>query len=267
MVDIAIYLVLGLFAGLASGLFGIGGGAVIVPVLMGVFMHEGIADAVIMQLALGTSLATIVATSVASIWAHQRRGAIRWRLVGWLVPGLGLGAVTGAWVAHGLNSDTLQLVFGLFELWVASHLLRVAHTPAMIVAALPCRLELSGVGLGIGALSSLLGIGGGTMTVPYLGWRGVPMSSAVAISAACGLPIACFGTLGYVMLGWGNPALPAHALGFVYWPALVGVVATSLFAAPVGARLAHQLPGAQLRRGFGLLLLFIGIIMIIKSIK
>lgn len=261
MTDWMVYGGLGAFAGVLAGLFGVGGGLVIVPVLAFLFRQQGISPDVLMHLAVGTSLATIVLTSLSSVYAHHRRGAVQWRLVWQLSPGIILGALLGAALAERLPGEQLRTVFGVFELLVAlqmgSGLKASPHRglpqwPGMIIA-----------GSLIGGISSIVGIGGGTMTVPFLQWCNVSMRQAVATSAACGLPIAMAGAIGFVINGWGKLSLPEFSSGFLYWPAFAGIVIASMLFAPLGARLAHALPAVQLKRIFALFLAFLGVRMLL----
>lgn len=258
----AIYLALGCIAGLAAGLLGVGGGLIIVPGLVLALKHQGFDDSMLMHLALGTSLASIAFTALASAWAHQRRGALDWRLVRGLSLGMLLGSLTGALAADRISSASLQVLFAAFELCMAVYLIVGAPAVRRALVRAISRLELFLVGGGIGALSAILGIGGGTLTVPYLCWRGRGIHQAVAVSAACGLPIALAGALGYGWAGRDAPGLPALATGYVYWPAWLGIIVTSLLFAPLGARLAHALPVARLQRVFGMVLLFIAVSML-----
>lgn len=255
-----IYIALGAFAGTLAGMLGVGGGLVIVPVLAWVFLGFGIDDSVIMHLAVGTSLATIVFTSISSVRAHHRRGAVQWPAVTGLMPGIVLGVFLGALLAEGLPTAVLRNVFGVFELLVAAQmgfsLLPEAHR------SLPGRIGMTAAGGVIGGVSAVVGIGGGTLTVPFLLWCGVAMRQAVATSAACGLPIAVAGAAAFVWTGSGNAALPPQSLGYLYLPALLGVAASSILFAPLGAWLAHSLPTAVLKRFFALFLLLLGIRML-----
>ncbi len=250
-----LYLLLGAFAGLMAGLLGVGGGLVIVPVLAFVFAQQGVAEPVIMHLAIGTSLATIVFTSLSSVHAHHRHGAVLWPVFWQLLPGIVMGALFGAWVADRLATTPLRIFFALFEFYVAVQLtLNIRPAPHRV---LPGRAGLFGAGGMIGTVSSLVGIGGGTLTVPFLLWCNVAMRQAVGTSAACGLPIAVAGSLGFVIAGWDETGLPSGSTGYVYWPAFAGIVAASILTAPLGARLAQVLPAATLKRIFaGLLVIF-----------
>jgi uncharacterized membrane protein YfcA len=250
------YMLLGLFAGVAAGLLGVGGGLIIVPVLVGLFAYQGFEPSVTTHLAIGSSLGTIIFTSLSSIRAHHRRGAVLWPVFRSLSGGIVIGAWLGSVIADSLSADPLRIIFALFEWFVAVQLLAGYRPRAH--RAIPGRWPLAGAGVGIGTVSAVVGIGGGTLTVPFLVWHNVEMRKAVATSSACGLPIALAGTLGYVITGWGEPGLPAGSTGFVYWPAVGGVILTSILTAPVGAWLAHRLPANVLRRIFAVLLAILG---------
>ncbi len=255
------YIAVGLVGGTMAGLMGIGGGIVIVPALYYLFVWQGFPAAHLMQMAVATSLATIIFTAIASTRAHHRRGAVLWPTVFRLVPGIVLGAVAGGLLVRGISSDWLRVIFGVFEIAVALQIgLGVTPPAGRTLPALP---GMNGAGVLIGGLSALLGIGGGTLTVPFLLWCNVTIHRAVATAAACGLPIAVVGTLTMLAAGWGQSDLPAHSLGYVYWPAALMVVIASFLAAPFGVRLAHALPVAALKRVFAVLLAVIGLRMVL----
>ncbi len=258
-------LLLGAFAGTLAGLLGIGGGLVIVPILAALFHLQGFAGGHIMQLAVGTSLASILFTALASAWAHHRRGAVVWPLVWQLAAGIGLGAWTGGWLALWLGGQGLALVFAVFELVVAAQL-AFGGAPAAHRSA-PGALRNGLAGAGIGVLSALLGIGGGTLTVPWLVWHNVEMRRAVATAAACGLPIALVGSLGFLAAGWNQADLPAGTTGYIYWPAVAAISAASMFGAPFGARLAHRLPAHRLRQLFAGFLALLGLLMLYSALR
>ena len=251
-----LYLCLGAVAGLISGLFGLGGGVVIVPILIFSFTAQGMSPDVLTHLAIGTSLATIVITSISSVSTHHRHGAVLWPVAMWLTPGICLGAALGAFFAVSITGVTLQLAFGVFLCLVA---LKMAFpvNPAG-GASMPGGLGKSVAGSIIGFVSSLFGIGGGSLTVPFLTWVKVPVKNAVGTSAACGLPIAVSGAMTYWIKGYGDSALPPGSAGYVYLPAFVGIVLSSTVFARLGAKLAHRLPGDLLRKAFSVLLLLIG---------
>lgn len=256
----AAYLLLGAFAGTLAGLLGVGGGLVIVPVLAVLFAAQRIAPGSIMHLALGTSLATIIFTSLSSVRAHHAHGAVRWAVFARISPGILVGALLGALVADQLESRNLSLIFALFELTVAAQMWFGARPQAS--RTLPGRFALSAAGGVIGGVSAIVGIGGGTMTVPYLVWCNVAMREAVATSAAVGLPIAVSGALGYLYSGLEQADLPSASVGYIHLPALVGICLTSMLFAPLGARLAHRLPAARLKRFFALFLALLGLRML-----
>ena len=256
------YLLLGAFAGTIAGLLGVGGGLIIVPVLVFIFTGHQFASDVIVHIAVGTSLASIVVTSISSTWAHHRHGAVIWPVFRRLAPGIVIGTFIGAGVADLMNANTLRTFFGVFELTVAAQMaLNVKPAPHR---QLPGWVGITSAGSGIGALSAIVGIGGGTLTVPFLVWCNTQMHKAVATSAACGLPIALAGAVAYTLTGLNETSLPAGAVGYVYWPAFVGIVATSMLFAPLGARLAHRLPVNVLKKVFALLLAILGIRMLMQ---
>ncbi len=255
--DVAAYLALGAVAGVLAGLLGVGGGLVIVPALVWVYRAHGFDEALVAHLAVGTSLATIVATSLSSVRAHHRRGAVRWPLVARLAPGIVLGTWLGAVVADRLSTVWLQRVVGVFALAVAVQMLRGVKPSGH--RDLPGALGMTAAGGVIGGLSGVVGIGGGSLTVPFLTWCRVDIRRAVATSAACGFPIAVAGALGFIVTGWSVPKLPPGSTGYVYWPAFAGVAAASVLSAPLGAYLAHTLPVVVLRRVFALVLGVVGL--------
>jgi uncharacterized membrane protein YfcA len=254
--ELAAYLATGIASGVLAGLFGVGGGVVVVPALIFIFGRIGLAPDWIPHLAVGTSLAAIVATGAASACAHHRRGAVRWDLVRSLAPGIVIGAWAGAAFAGILSDEWLKRLFGCFLLYVGGRmLLRRANTPWR---TLPGTTGMLAAGAGIGALSALVGIGGGTITVPFLNRVGIDMRRAVATSSACGVPIAVAGALGFMAVGWGREGLPLASTGFVDWPAVAAILAASVPIAPLGAHLAQRLPVDQLKRVFAVLLLALG---------
>ncbi|HHC72773.1 MAG TPA: sulfite exporter TauE/SafE family protein [Thiotrichales bacterium] len=259
-----LYLAAGAVAGVLAGLLGVGGGLVIVPALAWLFSRQGVAAEVIMPLALGSSLATIVVTSISSTLAHHRRGAVRWALVALLAPGLLVGTWGGAQLADLLGSGVLKRIFALFEIAVAVKM--VSGWGPRPADRRPGRPAAIGGGLTIGVVSALVGIGGGTLTVPFLSWYGVPMANAVATSAACGLPIALAGATGYLFAGLDAASLPPAATGFLYWPAILGIVSASALTAPLGARIAHAIDPRRLRLAFAGFLFLIGVWMGVGSL-
>lgn len=254
------YLAVGVLAGLIAGMLGLGGGVVIVPALALAFPLLGIPSEVLMHLAIGTSLAVIVPTSMASTYAHYRRGAVDLSLVRLLLPGLVVGAVLGGWLADKLPSALLGRVFGVFVICVAMQIFFNATAPGR--RPLPGSAGLVTTGAVIGTLSTMLGIGGGSLTVPFLSYCRVDMRRAVATSSACGLVLGVIGATVFLWAGRDHPGLPAGAMGYLYGPAFVGIAAASVATAPLGARLAHSLPVATLKRIFAVLLASAGIRML-----
>lgn len=257
-----IYLLLGCFSGFVAGLFGIGGGMVIVPVLIFSFKAQGLSPTIITHLAIGTSLACIISTSISAIWAQHQRGAILWSVVKKMALWLFLGSIIGAQIAHAIPARELQIIIGMFALLTAAQMFsgwkgKLDNIP------LPQTLGLSVAGGSIGAASAIFGIGGGTFTVPYLTLHGVAMTNAVASASACGLPIALGGAVGFMWSGWQDAGLPKEAWGFIHLPAFVGISMTSLLFAKLGVKMAHHLPAATLKKLFACLLVIVGVHFII----
>lgn len=255
--EFVLYLVLGACAGVLAGLFGVGGGMIIVPVLVFSFTAQGFDPGILTHLAVGTSLATIIFTSLNSVREHHRKGAVRWPVFVWMAIGILIGAGLGSMTAAAIQGPMLQRIIGVFAILVAIQMgLELKPKASREVPGKPGLTLAGGV---IGWASAIFGIGGGSLTVPFLTWRSVPIQQAVATSAACGLPIAAASALSFMALGWHNPGLPPYSLGFIYLPALVGIAATSMLFARFGARLAHRLSPHLLKRLFALLLLSVGL--------
>jgi len=243
------YPLLGVFAGFVAGLFGVGGGLTLVPVLYMIFSAEGFPEAHIMHLTLGTSMATIVMTSVSSMRAHHSYGAVRWDIVKGLAPGLMLGTLGGSLFAGMVPTRPLAMAFTAIVYYAALQM--VLDFKPKPHRGLPGTAGLSLVGALIGAVSSLVAAGGGFMSIPFMVFCNVAIHHAVGTSSMLGFPIAVAGLAGYLIAGWGVPGLPPFTVGFVYLPAFAGVVALSILAAPLGAKLAHALPVKPLKRAFG----------------
>ncbi len=255
MTLLLIYLAVGAFAGLLAGLFGIGGGMVIVPVLVITFEALGFPVEVLTHMAVGTSLATIAFTSLSSVRTHHQKGAVDWPLVKWLSAGILLGAVLGVLTANALSGAGLQIAIGICALIVAAQMgLGLKPKPTR---TLPKNKGLIFSGGSIGWASALFGIGGGSLTVPLLNWCNYPMQRSVAVAAACGFPIALVGGLSNIVVGWDNVLLPENTLGYVYWPALLGIVITSVPCARLGAKLAHRLSPEKLKKLFAVMLVIV----------
>ncbi len=246
------FIFLGAFSGLIAGLLGVGGGLIIVPILITIFQSQDFAAPIIVHLAIGTSLASIVFTSISSVMAHHRKKAVLWPVFLQLTPGIIIGAWLGTAIADLLPNHILRRAFGLFELYVAIQMsLNIKPKPQR---EFPGGWGAFGVGNIIGAISALVGIGGGTLTVPFLTWCNVAMRNCIATSAACGFPIAVAGAIGFIVTGWNNSNLPDHSWGYIYLPALLAIVCSSVLTAPVGAMLTHKLPTQRLKQIFAILL-------------
>jgi len=236
----------------------IGRGLVIVPMLNFVFTMQGQPAAYVQHLALGTSLASIMFTSVSSLRAHHRHGAVVWPFVRAITPGILVGTFLGSKVAALLSTRFLTGFFVVFLFYVAAQMILNIKPKASRQA--PGALGMFGAGNVIGGISSLVGIGGGTMSVPFLTWCNVPLHTCIGTSAAIGFPIAVAGAAGYFVNGLSAPlpGLSEGYAGFIYLPALFGVAATSILTAPLGAKLAHSLPVSKLKKIFACLLLIMG---------
>ncbi len=245
-------LAMGCFGGFAAGLLGVGGGMILVPFITMVLAARGVPDELVVHMAIATSLCTIMFTSLSSVRAHHKHGAVVWRIVKLLAPGILIGSTVGPWIGKQMNTATLSMFFGVFVAFSATQML-VNKKPAA-ARDLPKAPGMFAAGGVIGVLAGLVGAGGGFVSVPFMTWCGVRIHNAVATSAALGFPIALAGTLANVVYGWGEPGLPDYSLGFIYVPALLIIVAASVVMAPIGARTAHRMPVRQLQRIFALIL-------------
>lgn len=251
----AAFLGLGACAGFFAGLLGVGGGIVMVPVLVMLFDAQGFAANLGVHLALGTSMAAILFSALAGLRAHHRHGAVIWSVVRDITPGILLGTALGTLVARHIPTRALALIFAVFVVFLAAQM--IFNLKPAPTRQLPGRFAIASAGAGIGVISSLLAVGGGALTVPFLTWCNVRMHQAIGTSAAVGFPIALGGTLGYIVNGMAAGGLPPYSLGFVYLPGLAGIVAASVVTAPIGARTAHRLPVATLRRIFAAVLVLL----------
>ena len=251
------YLALGLFSGFVAGLLGVGGGAVMVPILTMLFAAQGFPDTEVLHLALGTSMATIIFTSVSSARAHHAHGAVLWPVVRAIAPGIVIGTLVASQFAVRIPTRPLAAFFCAFILYVAVQMmLGIKPKPSR---ELPGTVGMTSAGLVIGGVSALVAIGGGSLSVPFMTWCNVQVQKAIATSAAIGFPIALAGTVGYLIGGYGHPGLPTGSIGFIFVPALACTLVASMLTAPIGARLAHRLPVATLKRIFaGVLVVLAG---------
>ena len=256
---------LGLCTGFLAGLLGIGGGMLMVPFITFILSDRGVAPDLSVKMAIATSMATIIFTSISSVRAHHKRGAVQWGIVRNLAPGIVLGAALASLgVFSLLKGSWLALVFAAFVGFSATQMLRDKKpAPSRTMPGTAGQLASGG---GIGFLSGLVGAGGGCVSVPFMTWCTVPMHHAVATSAALGFPIALANGLGYVLAGQSVPGLPAGAVGYVFVPALVVIASASVLMAPLGVKAAHSLPVKQLKRVFALLLYALASYMLYKGI-
>ena len=248
-----LFLLLGAFSGFVAGLLGIGGGLIIVPVLL-YLLAPSIDQSILMHTSIGTALAVIVFTSISSLYAHHRHGAILWRNFVKLTPTILLGSYSGAILAKYLSFDFLRMFFAFFEITVA--LIMWFGISASSHADNLSRWIWSFAGYFIGLISAMVGIGGGTMTTPFLVYNNVEIKNAIATSAAVGMPIAIAGSIGFMVAGL-SQALPTGGIGFVNFEALITIVATSIFFAPLGAKVTHKLDSNKLKKGFSIFLAFL----------
>jgi uncharacterized membrane protein YfcA len=249
---IAELLLLGAATGFLAGLLGIGGGMLMVPAVTFVLGAKGFPPEYIVQMAVATSLATICFTSISSVRAHHKRGAVMWPVVARLAPGILLGSFLGAQLAVAIPGKALSILFALFVAFAATQIFldrkpkpsrTLPGTPGMVAA-----------GAGIGMLSALVGAGGAFVSVPFMQWCNVKIHNAVATSAALGFPIALAGTLSYVWAGRNLPPMPPGSLGYLYLPGLLVISLASMSTAPLGARTAHRMDIRPLKRVFAVVL-------------
>lgn len=260
---VAALLVLGSATGFAAGLLGIGGGMLLVPFLTMLFTAQHVPAEHVVHMAIATSLATILFTSVSSVRAHHRRGAVIWRVARVLAPGILIGSLLGAQLASGISTAWIALLFALFVGFSATQM--VFERKPKPSRELPRPAGLFGVGSVIGLASSLVGAGGAFISIPFMIWCNVKLQSAIATSAALGFPIAAAGTVGYILAGFNERGLPAGSLGFVNLPALFSVAAASVLTAPLGARVAHSIDTRPLKWVFALLLYLLAGYMLYRS--
>jgi uncharacterized membrane protein YfcA len=252
MVWLIAYLMVGAFVGFLAGLLGIGGGMTLVPVLAALFAAQQLAPEHTVHLALGTGMASIMFTSSASVREHHRHGAVDWKIVRRLVPGMLTGTLLSTLASGWVSQRTLALAFAAIVFAGATQIL-LGRKPAA-ARTLPGALPMLVIGAAIGIIAGLVSAGGTFLTVPFMLFCGVVMHTAIGTGAAIGIPVAVVGTIGYVASGLSTGGLPQYSLGFVYLPALAALVAGSMVTAPFGARAAHRLPVPTLRRVFAALL-------------
>lgn len=257
---------LGICTGFLAGLLGIGGGMVMVPFITIMLSQRGVDADLAVKMAIATSMATIIFTSVSSVRAHHKRGAVRWDLVKGLAPGIVLGSMIGSLgVFAMLKGSYLAIFFGLFVGFSATQMF-LDKKPAP-TRQVPGTVGLMGAGSGIGFLSGLVGAGGGFISVPFMAWCNVAIHNAVATSAALGFPIALANVTGYIISGLSVQGLPSDAFGYIWVPALAVIALCSVFTAPIGAKAAHSLPVKKLKRIFASVLYVLAAYMFYKGLS
>jgi uncharacterized membrane protein YfcA len=264
---VLILLLMGTVGGFMAGLLGIGGGMILVPFITMIFSAKGFPPEVIVHMAVATSLGIILFTSMSSVRAHHKHGAVLWRVAALLTPGILLGSWCGPWIAKQMSASGQAILFGIFLTFSATQMLLAKKNPAQAAVehGLPGNGAMFAAGGVIGLVAGLVGAGGGFLSIPFMTWCNVKVHNAVATSAALGFPIALAGTLSNIYFGWGTPGLPAYSLGFIYVPALLVIAAASVTLAPLGARTAHRLPVQTLRKVFAIVLYCLAAYMLYKA--
>jgi len=258
------FLALGSIVGLMAGLLGIGGGGIMVPILTTIFLFNGVSTEIVVHLALGTSMASIIVTSISSLRAHHLKGAVIWNIVRKMSPGIILGAFLATFIVRQASSFYLAIFFSLFMSFIAIQMFinktpkpnrKISKTPGLLIA-----------GSGIGAISAMVSIGGGSLTVPYLVWHNIDIKKAIGTSAAIGLPISIAATAGYLINGWGMHSTEAFTFGYIYLPAVICISSASYLTAPYGVKLAHKLHVSVLKKVFSVLLILLSLKMLLSVI-
>jgi len=252
---------LGALAGFLAGLLGIGGGLIIVPALVYLLPLLGISNEVVMPMALATSLSAIVITSSSAAFAHHKNNNIPWDLTKPLMFIVAFGALLGAFIADRLSAQALTNFFAGAVIVLASYMLVSIRSTRS--REMPSKIKLQFISLITGVIASLMGMAGGAILVPVLTYFGMPLRHCIGIATVCGVMVALFGSLGYIISGLDNELLPAWSIGYVYLPALLGVVLTSSLFAPVGVKFAAKLPVQTLKKFFAVFLILVAIKMIL----
>jgi uncharacterized membrane protein YfcA len=262
---VIMFLILGATVGFAAGLLGIGGGLLLVPFIMLMLGTKGFPQELALHMAIATSLATIMFTSISSVRAHHKRGAVSWHIVKLLVPGILIGSWIGPWIGNQMPSAALAMFFGGFVVLSATQML-IDKKPAA-ARELPKAPGMLGAGGVIGVLAGLVGAGGAFVSVPFMTWCNVRIHNAVATSAALGFPIAVAATLSNIYYGMNMSGLPSGSLGFIYLPALLVISLASVATAPLGAKAAHSMEVKSLRKVFAITLYVLAAYMFYKAFR
>ena len=260
--EILLYFLLGTFSGVLAGLFGIGGGIIIIPTFFYIFSFLGFADEILAHMVLGSSLGVIVFSSLSSTFSHNSKGAVNWSLIKVVAPSIIIGSGFGGITAGFIESSTLQGLVALVVVVASIQLIFEFPPPPQNP-----RTTLIGpvvAGGGIGWLSGVFGIGGGIFSVPYFYHRGLKMMNAIGTSAACGIPIAFAGSISYIFIGYGNSSLPDNSVGFIYLPATIIVGLTSSLTAKYGVNIAHRMKQKKLRIGFAFLVMIMALNLLMR---
>jgi uncharacterized membrane protein YfcA len=256
------YAAIGAAVGFFAGLLGIGGGAIMVPLLVMLFEAQGLPKAHLLHLAVGTGMASVLFTSLSSMRAHAVRGVVRLDLALALTPGILVGGLFGSATAAWISTKAFAVLFAGVVFIAATNIL-IDRKPAPS-RALPGVLGSTLVGLAIGFLSSLAALGGAFLTIPFALYCNVPLLQAIGTAAIVGFPIALAGSIGFIATGWQQSGLPPDSIGYVYLPAVLGITLASVLMAPVGAALAHRLPTRRLKQVFSVLLYTLAVKMLIS---
>jgi uncharacterized membrane protein YfcA len=262
---IPVFVGIGCVVGFMAGLLGIGGGLTMIPLLTLLFTYAQFPPGDVLHIAVATSMATIVFTSISSVRAHHRHGAVLWHVFWRLAPGILIGSLVGPQIVSGMSTRALSGVFALFATYTGIRL--IINKLPKATRELPGTAGLWVAGTAIGVISSMVGAGGGFISVPFMTACNVRIQNAVATSAALGLPIAVAGTVGFLIAGFRHPGLPPYTVGYIYLPALVGIAGASVIVAPMGVRMAHRWPAARLRRAFAALMFTIAAFFFWKIVK
>ena len=246
------YAAVGAAAGFFAGLLGIGGGAIMVPLLVMLFEAQGLPQGHILHLAVGSGMVSILFTSLSSMRAHAARGAVRWDLALALTPGILAGGLLGSAITAWISTKLFAALFtGVVFLAATNILIDRKPKPSR---ALPGVFGSMLVGVVISFFSTLAALGGAFLTIPFALYCNVPLLQAIGTAAIVGFPIALAGGIGFIVAGWGQSGLPPHSIGYVYLPAVLGITLASVLTAPVGAAAAHRLPTKRLKQVFAALM-------------
>ncbi|NOL48652.1 sulfite exporter TauE/SafE family protein [Pelistega europaea] len=267
LITVLSLLCLGCFSGFMAGLLGVGGGMIIVPFLTLLFtMQQLVVPEYVVHSAIATAMATIIFTSMSSMRAHHKRGGVIWSIVAQFTPGIILGGfLSGTVIFRWLDMAWLSLVFAVFVLYSSYNMM--SNKKPKPSRQLPGWFGMVCVGVGIGLVSGLVGAGGGFLSVPFMVWSNVPLKKAVSTSAAIGFPIAVANSIAYIVGGWNLLGMRDGMIGYLYWPALLVLIAMSMIFAPIGAKYAHTLPVDKLKKIFACLLFFIALMMLRQSLQ